>query len=418
MLKNIVIFNDNAHVTGGADKIALTSAQALAQRGYAVTLLTAVGPVDPELENTPNLRVLCTNQHEILNDPNRLRAVVQGLWNLPSQRAAQNLFGTLRPKETVVHLHLWAKALSSSTMHAATSGGFSVAATLHDYMLACPTGTLFDHPRQQICTRRPMSFDCISAHCDRRGYGDKLWRVTREAVQMHLGNLPSGLTDIIAISDLVLSVMKPYLPAKARIHTLSNFVDIAHQPAVEVERNADFVFLGRLVPEKGPVLFAEAARQTALPAVFLGDGPAREAVQQSNAGARISGWLSPAVAAEQLRHARALVFPSLWYEAQPLVILEAMAQGIPCLVADTSAAREMIIDGHTGLHFRGADREHLAQQMLRLAEPSFASQLGRNAYNSYWEQPRTLDRHLDGLVSIYEQMLVSRASPVAEYSTR
>lgn len=410
LLKSIVIVNDNARITGGADKIALASACGLARRGYSVHLLTAVGPVDPQLMGVPGLHVTCTEQFEILHDPNRSRAVMQGLWNIRSWSFAKHLFEKLDAETTVVHLHLWAKALSSSVVRAAVDRGFRVVCTLHDYMLACPVGTFFDHPRQSICTRTPMSGECITANCDSRSYGNKLWRVARQAVQSAAGRLPGGLTDIIAISDLVASVMQPYLAPSTRVHRLSNFIDMERGIPAPVESNDKFVFLGRLVAEKGPLLFADAARSEGAPVLFLGDGNCRDEVKRILPGAEISGWLSNSETLDRLRHARALVFPSRWYEAQPLVVLEAIALGIPCIVADTSAAREMIVDGETGLLFRAGDVDDLRKKIAALSDAKFAGTLGRNAFEAYWAQPQTLDRHLDGLLHIYDEML--RAAPM------
>ncbi len=404
-VRHIVIINDNARITGGADKIALTSAIELARRGRKVTLLTAVGPIAPELIDVPNLTVVSTDQYEILHDPNRLRAATQGLWNRKSSRIATDLFRTLPPAETVVHLHLWAKSLSSSVVRAAVDGGFKVVCTLHDYLLACPNGTLFDHSCQSICQREPMSLNCMQAHCDSRGYADKLWRIARGGIQAGAGRLPSGLTDVIAISDLVLSVMRPHLSPSTRVHSLSNFVEMTKQPAADTATNTTFTFVGRLVKEKGPVLFAQAARRAGVDALFLGEGECRPSILEAYPEAQISGWLSPEQTFGVLRASRAMVFPSLWYEAQPLVVLEALAAGLPCVVADTSAAREMIRDGETGLLFRGGDREDLERKLVALKDPYLAQSLGRNAYEQYWANPRTVGTHLDGLEAIYQSML-------------
>ena len=412
-MDNVVIINDNARITGGADKIALNSALELARRGHAVYLLTAVEPVAPELKGVPNLHIVCTEQHEILHDPNRLRAAAQGLWNIKSARIASELFDTLSPRNTVVHLHLWAKALSSSVIRAASDRGFRIACTLHDYLLACPNGTLFDHTAQRICTRQPMSLSCARAQCDSRGYADKLWRLTRGSVQGSVGRLPSGLTDIISISDLVLRVMRPHLPQGARIHELSNFVDVKRESPADVADSTGFAFLGRLVKEKGPVLFAKAAALAGVDALFLGEGECRDAIAETLPTAEISGWLPPAEALARLRSARAMVFPSLWYEAQPLVVLEALANGVPCVVADTSAAREMVIDGVTGLLFRGGDLNDLQAKLIALKDPAYAAFLGHNAYERYWEQPRTLVAHVDELQMIYASMLEGRMEAVS-----
>jgi glycosyltransferase involved in cell wall biosynthesis len=412
MLKNIVVFNDNARITGGADKVALASAIGLAARGYDVQLLTATTPIAPELLSVPRLTVHSTDQYEILGDPSRLRAATQGLWNIKSYRAARTLLDGLRPDETVVHLHLWAKALSSSVIRAAADRGFRIVCTLHDYMLSCPIGTLFDHGAQRICTRQPLSLSCVAAHCDSRSYADKLWRTARTLVQSTAGKLPSGLTDIIAISDLVISVLRPHLPPEIRVHRLSNFADVDRRERVNAAENMPFIFCGRLVKEKGAVIFARAARAADVPAIFLGEGECRAEIGEAMPKASITGWLPQFESMQQLRRARALVFPSLWYEAQPLIILEALSQGIPCIVSDTSAAREMIIPGETGLLFRTGDVTDLREKITQLQDPELVERLSRNAYEKYWKSPCTLESHLDRLTDIYQTMLTGQQERV------
>jgi glycosyltransferase involved in cell wall biosynthesis len=249
-------------------------------------------------------------------------------------------------------------------------------------------------------------------NCDSRGYAEKLWRTARTLVQSTAGKLPSGLSDIIAISDMVISVLRPYLPPQVRVHRLSNFADVALHERANAAASPLFVFSGRLVKEKGPVIFAQAARAAGVPAVFLGEGECRAAISEAMPTAQISGWLSHDQSLQQLRRARALVFPSLWYEAQPLIILEALAQGIPCVVSDSSAAREMIIPGRTGLLFRTGDVADLREKLAQLQDDELVDCLSRNAYEEYWKSPRTLESHLDGLTDIYHTMLAKQPERV------
>ena len=78
---NIILVNDFAHINGGASKVALGSARALAVRGHRVVVMAGVGPVDASLTNVENLSVECLGQHDLLGNPNRLSAAVQGIWN-------------------------------------------------------------------------------------------------------------------------------------------------------------------------------------------------------------------------------------------------------------------------------------------------------------------------------------------------
>ena len=265
----VVVINDNAEINGGAAKTAIMSARALADRGHAVHFLCAVPGIAEELRH-PLISVVCSDQYEILNDPHRVRAFAQGWWNRKAEALARSLFAKLNPAETIVHVHLWAKALSSSVVRAATQAGFMTVCTLHDFLLACPTGTLFQHHTQTICSLKPMSAACIQSNCDTRSYPQKLWRVGRQAIQNSVGGLPPGIQAFIAHSDLVADVMKPYLPRSAPIYRLPIYTQ-AHDAGSALPGDyGRFVYIGRLVREKGVLLLARAAAAEAMGLTYVG----------------------------------------------------------------------------------------------------------------------------------------------------
>jgi glycosyltransferase involved in cell wall biosynthesis len=169
-----------------------------------------------------------------------------------------------------------------------------------------------------------------------------------------------------------------------------------------VAANAHFVFVGRLAGEKGAVLFAQAAKTANVPALFIGEGEKRDAILQVNPDAVVTGWKSGDEALRLLRTARALVFPSLWQETQGLVVAEALAMGIPAIVADSSAATDWVMDGHNGLWFRSGDHHDLSAKMCYLRDqPEEAARMGHRAYDSYWAEPATVRRHTSALELIY-----------------
>jgi glycosyltransferase involved in cell wall biosynthesis len=403
---NVIVVNDFAYVNGGASKIALGSAIELARSGNRVILFAAVGPVAAEFLNVDGLQVICLEQNEIVDNPNRAQAVVQGFWNSTAKARMQDLLAGLDSSQTIIHVHMWTKALSASVIQAANALCFRIILTLHDYFVACPAGTFFNHPQQAICHLRPMSASCIASNCDSRNYGHKLWRVGRQFVQHQFGMLPSGVQDYISISDLSEEVLKPFLPPQSRIHRVTNFIDLKQMPAADVESNLLFTFSGRLSPEKGAMLFAECSLSLGMPTLFIGDGPLRKQIEQLAPQASCTGWISPTEAAAGLRKSRALVFPSLWYETQGLVVAEAAAMGIPAIVPDTSATREWVENGTTGLWFRGGDARDLAEKIAYLRDnPAAAANMGKEAYRRYWRSPATLSGHCEELEKVYQSVL-------------
>jgi len=274
---------------------------------------------------------------------------------------------------------------------------------MHEYFLACPNGGFFDYRRNEICTRRALGAACLSTNCDSRRALHKAWRVARGVVARGPGALPRGLRDVICISDIQSRIMSPYLPDRCQVHCVSNPVAV-HGPQVNALTQDHYLFVGRLSPEKGAVQFAQAARRLGLQAVFVGDGPERAAVQDANPDAVITGWLAPADVQVHLGRSRALVFPSLWYECQPLVPIEALLRGVPVVAGAWGAAAEVIEDGQNGIIYDAPTVDSLCTALDRVRQiGSFdATELVQMT------APQT---HLTRLLEIYEGMLARSASP-------
>lgn len=406
----IVVTADFAYVNGGAARIALESAKGLAGRGHQVVLFTAVGPVAEDLRQVPGLRNVCLEQKDVWQDPNRVRAATHSIWNFTASQRMAEVLATLDPSDTVVHLHSWTKALSSSVVRAARSRGFRVVTTLHDFLTVCPTGTLFHHAKGRCCQLKPLSGACVATNCDSRSYAHKLWRVGRHLVQQGIGGLPAVSGDFIAISEASERMLRDLLPAGFRLHHVQNFTQVPQCEPASVDRNGTVVYVGRLSAEKGPVLLAACLERLRVRGVFIGDGDLAEAVHARCPSAEITGWLTPAQVQERLRQARVLVLPSLWFETQGLVVAEAAAMGVPAIVPERSGARDWVRNGVDGLWFRGGDANDLSDKIaLLLSEPALAARMGRAAYSRFWSAPPTLDRHIEDLEAVYGSMLADGA---------
>lgn len=404
---DIIIVNDYAHINGGAAKVALQSAMALADRGHWVTVLAAVSPILPELHQH-GVTVSCTDQRDIARNPNRLQASCQGVWNRAAVAAMRRLLAEKDPRTTIVHIHGWTKALSSSVVREAMNYRAHIIITLHDYFSTCPNGGFYNYPQAQICRLKGMSLKCIMTHCDKTGYSHKLWRVARQSVQKRQGGIPDRIKHYIAISDFSKKIIQPYLPAEAVVHDIPNPVAVEKQPAADPGRSSAFAFVGRLTPEKGIFLFAEACRRADVKSVFVGDGECRAELERRFPEAICTGWLAEQGVRHIMADSRAVLLPSLWYETQGLVVLEAAALGIPAIVADSCAGREYVVDGVTGLWFKGGDSGDLAKQISRLKDAALAGQMGLAAYDAFWSNPPTIDRHVSMLESVYGKMIGSR----------
>lgn len=408
---NIIILNDFGFVSGGAASVALSSAKGLAARGHRVTFITAVGPVDPSLRAS-GVEVIDTGQHEIRTDTTKFAAQWQMTWNMNAARTLLRRLSGLDQRRTIIHLHGWTKALSSSVARAASSRNFRLVCTLHDYAVACPRGSFFDRVKMDHCHRKPLSLACIASDCDGGGNAMlKLFRTLRHATQQGIGRIPAGIDGFVVVSRFSRAVVEPYLPANSLVCHIANPLEMEREEPTDVSGNRIILMVGRLTVEKGAVLLARVARECGIPIIFVGDGPCRSEIVSVNPAATITGWLPGAGVREHVRRARALVFPSLWYEMQGLVVPEAAALGVPAVVSDTSAAVESVRDGITGLLFRNGDSTSLKTALLRLSDDTIVGRMGRACYEAYWDVPPTLERHVSSLEEFY-QTILGRSSKV------
>ena len=403
-----IIVNDHLYADGGADVAALSSASALARAGVEVTLFVADRPRADDARTYP-FRVVSTDQDDLARG-HPLSAAWQGLWNRKAAADLRALLSSCRTDDTVVHVHSWTKALSSSVFTVAPALGFAQACTLHEYFSVCPTGMLFDSQRDRICQLKPMSTSCLMTHCDARRYTHKLYRAARHAVQERHGRLPDHVDRFITISQLSQQVLARHLPLDTAFSRVRNPIDVADRPPpANVAAQQDFVMIARMFAPKGWRLFLDACERARVRAQCVGDGPDRAALQARYPAAHFTGQLDRAGVVDALRSARALVLPSRWYETQGLVIAEAAAQGVPAIVSDVCGGAEAIEHGANGLTFANGDVDALASHLRCVADDDAeVARMGREAAARFWADPPTPPRHAAELMAVYGDMLARR----------
>ena len=71
-----------------------------------------------------------------------------------------------------------------------------------------------------------------------------------------------------------------------------------------------------------------------------------------------------------MSESRALILPTMWYEGQPMVILESYAAGTPVIASDIGNTGNMVEPGVTGLRFASGNVESLRQAVARMDRES------------------------------------------------
>ena len=400
----IILVLDTAHVNGGQAKVAIDSALGLKARGHEPVVFAAFGPVDPRLA-AAGIEVHCLDQTELVKDGSLLSAALRGITNRPAAAALDRLLQAQPRGQSVLHVHGWAKALSGSIGTPIAASGLPCLYTMHEYFLLCPNGGFFNYRTNRHCPLDPLSLGCLTTQCDTGNWVHKGWRAARLATAKHFYHLPDAMRDIAYFHPFQREIIARHLPKASHLHEIANPVEVDPLGPKPDPAAGEILYLGRLAVEKGVLVYAEAARMAGLTPVFVGDGPAAVEIAARFPEAKLLGWHDPAGVRQHLRAARALVFPSLWYEGQPLTVLEALALGTPVIAGDGNAGRESVVDGQTGLWFRQGDAADLARALLQMQDDARVTEMSNAAYARYWADPFTIARHCARLEAVYAQML-------------
>ena len=136
--------------------------------------------------------------------------------------------------------------------------------------------------------------------------------------------------------------------------------------------------VGRLTPAKGQLLLVQACAELmeaglAFELTLVGDGPDRPrltaAVQAGGlqSQVRFAGSLNQPQVRAELARADVFVLPSL-AEGIPVVLMEAMASGVPCVTTPVNGIPELIQHDRNGLLATPGDVDALALQLRRMIE--------------------------------------------------
>lgn len=199
---------------------------------------------------------------------------------------------------------------------------------------------------------------------------------------------------IICISDFARSQLMHLAPAahwnKLQVCRLG--VDtLRYQPQRTTAAGAPFTILcvGRLTPAKGQRLLLDACHRLRLAGhqlrlVLVGSGPDEAALRTHVARHRLQPWVqfTGALNQEQVRaqYASADAFAlASFAEGIPVVLMEAMACGLPVVAPRITGIPELIRDGEDGLLVAPGNCQQLAAALLRLLHDSALRQrLGAN----------------------------------------
>lgn len=346
-------------------------------------------------------------QYQVENPHGRCDAAGQlalAVWNPLSARRVRSLTEQVRPD--VAHVHNTWFSLSPSVFRALRQAGTAVVMTLHNHRLLCANALLFrDGTLCELCIGS-HPWHGLYHRCYRGSILASAMAASTIAAHRAVGTWDAHVDLFLTLTEFAKGLLvRGGLPAERLVVKPNSVVDPGPR-ANAPSASRTVVYVGRLAEEKGILGLLDAWRgagMSGLELVLVGDGPLQSRVANcSVTGVRVAGRLAPDRVRELMLTSRALVFPSLLYEGQPLAVLEALAAGLPVLASN---------HGGTGATLEGAGPEWLIEPgnwaawqaaLVRLGDDGPVDRAGRWARVMY-EQAFTPERSLLHLEASYRR---------------
>jgi len=299
-------------------------------------------------------------------------------------------------KPDVVHLNNIHSQLSPVIAEIARHRGIKVVWTLHDYKLLCPR---YDCLRngEMICEKCFIDKrNVLKYRCMKNSLPASVIAFF-EAVKWSRKKLAQYTDTFICPSEFMASKMRQGGFDKNKIVTLCNFIDSEKTKRTDYNKSDYYCYVGRLSPEKGIETLLKAANRLPYKLKVIGNGDASGAACNISAdNIEFLGYKNWDEIKEIVGKARFVILPSLWYENNPLSVIEAQCLGTPVLGADIGGIPELI-NTSNGMLFESKNVEDLKDKASKMFESDFDyEKIARDARQRY-----AAERYYDELIRIY-----------------
>ena len=169
------------------------------------------------------------------------------------------------------------------------------------------------------------------------------------------------------------------------------------------------IYVGRLSDEKQIDHIRPALeRLPNMRLVLVGDGPARPALERHFAGLPVTfmGYLRGERLSQAYASADIFVFPSR-LETFGLVVIEAMAAGLPVVASRVGGVSDIVSEGETGYTFESGDSAALLEGIREASASRDKMRRMGKAARAYAET-QSWDANMDEVIAIYASLIAAK----------
>jgi len=321
----------------------------------------------------------------------------------------------IKEKPDIVHVHNFFPILSPSIYDACIKHGVPVVQTLHNYRIIYPNSYLYHNGKVDSRTINQSAWLTVK---------DKVYHnsIAKTGVMAHFIEFHKKrntwnlkVDKFIALTEFAKNVFVQFGIESEKIIVKPNFQVFTEKDNAfkSFEKRGDFVlFVGRISEEKGIMSLVKEwiKHNSTIRLKIAGEGPLfnelNNIIKQSNSAyIEVLGNQSKHEIKNLMNKAKALVFPSLWYEGFPMVLVEALANGLPVITTSIGSQGSIIKHGTTGYHVSVDSLNKMIEYASVLINDSnIFENMCKNAKNEFTQKYTDVINY-DLLMNIYNKVI-------------
>ena len=312
-------------------------------------------------------------------------------------------------KPDIAHFHNLYPLITPIAYEICKKKGVPIIQTIHNYRFMCPKGILFRNGKIcELCVGKKFPYLLLLYGCYHRSYLASI-AYSSSVYYYQLKNAFDKIDKFIFLTDFTRNYYIKHLNfVESKTTVIPYFFDNPPLNKEKLRKGNYFLYIGRLVEEKGIIsllkLFSAIPK---LKLVIIGDGPLKREVLEYRQYKNISikDYLPREEALVYIKKALFTIFPSLWYDALPLSMIESYALGTPVLAPKFGPFLELVKERETGLFFKYDDLEDLRAKLILINQKKgLISKMSIYARKEY-ESKYLPERHYSSLMKVYHSVI-------------
>lgn len=266
-------------------------------------------------------------------------------------------------KPDIAILHNIYHEISPSIISVLNKHNIKIFLTLHDFFLVCPNYKMYKDG-YGICEKckGEKYLNCIKTKCVDNSFSGSFAYTFESFFSSKLG-FYNKVDKFITPSLFMKNKMIEWgIPENKLVH-INNPVQDFEIP--KIKKEDFFLYFGRISEEKGiNILISAFSKMPNERLIILGDGPKREELENKVVSLNIKnieflGYKNSEEIKRYILKSKASICPSLWYENQPMSILESFLCRRLVIGSDIGGIKELIGKNERGFLFKMNDVDSL-----------------------------------------------------------